>query len=217
MEGNLSFLVNSSCKNKELAPHHIRFCIFITLENVNRYIMKTYSMKKIAILLIFTLVSCLSFSQQYDEPNFWDNVRFGGNLGASFNNDFTSIIVAPQAIYQLNPYVGLGVGLNYSYSEFNPPRNSTLLGSKSNIVGGSLIAIGSPLDYLQLSADFEYLNVNRNFDDRRFDDEYWVPALFLGAGYRQGNFVIGARYDVLFNDRKSVYNNGLQPFVRVLF
>ncbi len=197
--------------------HSIRFCIFITLENVNRYIMKTYSLKNIAILSVFTLISCLSFGQQKQEQKFWDNVRFGGNIGANFGNSYTSILIAPQAVYQFNSYVGLGAGLNYSYSEFNPSRNSRLQGSKSNIAGGSLIAIAQPLDFLQVSGDFEYLHVNRNFDNPALDDTYWVPALFLGAGYQQGNFVIGARYDVLYNDRKSVYSNGIQPFVRVLF
>ncbi|WP_124978887.1 alpha-ketoglutarate decarboxylase [Nonlabens xiamenensis] len=179
--------------------------------------MKSYSVKNLAIFLIFILFSCFSFSQQDPGSDFWKRVRFGGNLGASFGNNFSSVIVAPQAIYQFNPFFGLGVGLNYSYSEFNPPRNSSLIGSKSNIAGGSLIALGSPVDFLQLSADFEYLNVNRNFDEPAFDDEYWVPALFLGAGYRQGNVIFGARYDVLFDRDRSVYNNGIQPFVRVLF
>ncbi|MGJ8683719.1 MAG: alpha-ketoglutarate decarboxylase [Nonlabens sp.] len=180
--------------------------------------MKNGSPLSIAIFTIISLFFYQSHGQQdKQKSDFWQNVRFGGNVGANFGNDYSSVLIAPQAIYQVNDFVGLGAGLNYSYTEFNPRRGSNLLGSKSTIAGGSLIAMASPIDYLQVSADFEYLNVNRNFEDSSFDDNYWVPALFLGAGYRQGNFVIGARYDVLFNDNRSVYQNGLQPFVRVLF
>ncbi|WP_405369924.1 alpha-ketoglutarate decarboxylase [Nonlabens sp. Asnod2-A12] len=179
--------------------------------------MKTYYFKNIIILSLFGLFSCISFSQNQNESEFWKKVRFGGNVGANFGNSYTSILIAPQAIYQVNQFVGLGAGLNYSYSEFDPNSNSSVQGYKSNIAGVSLIAIAQPLDFLQVSGDFEYLHVNRNFDNPAFDDTYWVPALFLGAGYQQGNFVIGARYDVLYNDRKSVYQNGIQPFVRVLF
>ncbi len=177
--------------------------------------MKNTSTLSIAIFLILSLFFYQSHGQQDDtKSNFWENVRFGGNVGANFGNNFNSILIAPQAIYQVNDNVGVGAGLNYSYSERDLNRFDDF---KSTIAGASLIAIASPIDLLQVSADFEYLNVNRNFADSSFDDNYWVPALFLGAGYRQGNFVIGARYDVLFNDRRSVYANGIQPFVRVLF
>jgi long-subunit fatty acid transport protein len=176
--------------------------------------MKTYSLKNISIISVFGLFCCLSFSQQLQESKFWDRVLFGGNIGANFGNNFSSVLIAPQAIYQVNEYIGLGVGLNYSYSERDLNRFDDF---KSTIAGGSFIALAQPIDFLQVSADFEYLNVNRNFADSSFDDNYWVPAFFLGAGYQQGNFVIGARYDVLFNERRSVYQNGIQPFIRVLF
>ncbi len=182
--------------------------------------MKTNSIFNIAILTICCLFFCTSYGQQQNSSSsntgkseFWSKVRFGGNLGGNFGR-FTNLIVAPQAIYQVNPNLGIGAGLNYSYVErdFNDGGDF-----KSNIAGFNVIGIGNPIDFLQVSADFEYLNVNQNFDNRAFDREYWVPALFLGAGYRQGNFVIGARYDVLFNDSRSVYQQGIQPFVRVLF
>ncbi|MFT5926544.1 MAG: hypothetical protein ACI9WL_001292 [Rubritalea sp.] len=193
--------------------HDIRFCIFISVQIIILSIMKTYSLNHIVLLFLCVFFCFFSYGQQ-QESDFWDRVRYGGNLGGNFSNNFTSILVAPQAIYQVNDLIGIGAGLNYSYSE----RDLNQLDDfKSTIAGGSIIAIAQPLDFLQLSADFEYLHVNRNFADSSFDDTYWVPALFLGAGYGQGNFVIGARYDLLFNDRRSVYANGIQPFIRVLF
>lgn len=177
--------------------------------------MKTTLNLPIIIIAIICLFSYESYGQDAaPKSEFWKNVRFGGNVGANFNNNFTSILIAPQAIYQVNNTIGLGLGLNYSYSERDLNRFNDFT---STIAGASVIAIASPLDFLQLSADLEYLNVNRNFATSSLNDNYWVPALFLGAGYQQRNIVIGARYDVLFNDRRSVYANGIQPFVRVMF
>jgi hypothetical protein len=175
--------------------------------------MKTYSLNHIVLLFLCVLFCFLSYGQQ-KESGFWDRMRYGGNLGGNFSTNFSSVLVAPQAIYQVNDLVGIGAGLNYSYSERDLNRSDDF---KSTIAGSSLIAIAQPLDFLQISADFEYLHVNRNFADSSLDNTYWVPALFLGAGYGQGNFVIGARYDVLFSERRSVYQNGIQPFIRVLF
>lgn len=177
--------------------------------------MKASLLFNVAISIIFSLFFCISYGQDTPkESNFWEEVSFGGNIGANFSTRFTNVLIAPQAIYRVNDYVGLGLGLNYSYVRRNFDDGNDF---KSNLAGGSLIGLFQPVEQLQLSADFEYLHVNQNFDNSQLDRQYWVPALFLGAGYRQGNFVIGARYDVLFNENKSVYQNGIQPFVRVLF
>ncbi|MBT8273653.1 MAG: alpha-ketoglutarate decarboxylase, partial [Bacteroidia bacterium] len=67
---------------------------------------------------------------------------------------------------------------------------------------------------------FEQLHVNRNFDENfvsNLDDTYWYPALFLGAGYRTGNVTVGIRYDVLYDEDKSIYADPWIPFIRVYF
>lgn len=150
------------------------------------------------------------------EPSFWDDVLFGGNLVVNFSNDFTTIIVAPQAIYQFNQYAGLGAGLNYSYSELDAD-SPLLLDYSSNIIGANVIGIVNPINEIQLSVDGGYDHVNRNFDNGVLDETYWVPSLFLGAGYNQNNLVIGVRYDVLYDSERSIFARGLQPFVRLLF
>ncbi len=173
------------------------------------------------VALSFILFLSISFSlygqqQVVGEYKFWDRVRFGGNIGGGFTNDFTSFIIAPQAIYQFNQYVGAGAGLTYSYSELDADRFD-ILDYSSNIYGASLIGIVNPIQEVQLSADLELLNVNRNFHEGGVDQNYWVPALFIGAGYRQGNVVFGIRYDVLFDRERSIFANDVQPFVRVMF
>lgn len=178
--------------------------------------------KKLVFTLLFGFLALFTVYGQITTNEFWNNVRYGGNLGLSFGSGYTAIQLAPQAIYQVNPYVGIGLGLNGSYVKRNFDRDNRFpndnLDFSSTILGGSIIGVANPIREIQLSADFEYLNVNQNFEDPQFrDDNYWVPALFLGAGYVNGPITIGARYDVLYDDGRSIYRNGIQPFVRVLF
>ena len=178
--------------------------------------------KKLVFTFLVGILFCGINNAQDDESSFWNQVRYGGNLGLNFSTGYTAIQIAPQAVYQVNPFVGVGVGLNGSYVKRNFDRNDRFVGDNldftSTILGGSLIGIFQPIREIQLSSDFELLNVNQNFEDSQFqDDNYWVPALFLGAGYVTGAVTIGARYDVLFDEDRSIYRNGIQPFVRVLF
>jgi len=90
----------------------------------------------------------------------------------------------------------------------------------SAILGGSIITLFNPIEALQLSAEFEELHVQRNFNENfvsNADDNYWYPALFLGAGYRTGNITVGIRYDVLYNKNKSIFADPWMPFFRVYF
>lgn len=165
-----------------------------------------------------TLVCCLTFSfmQSQQDSGFWSRVRFGGSVGASFGNNFTNVSLAPAAIYELNEYVGLGVGLQGSYI------NSTGIYTDYTALmyGGSLIGILNPLPQIQLSAELEQLRVNLDFDDGNFgelQDNFWNTALFLGAGYRSNSVVFGIRYNALFNNKDFVYNSAWMPFVRLYF
>ncbi|EDP97279.1 alpha-ketoglutarate decarboxylase [Kordia algicida OT-1] len=143
--------------------------------------------------------------------DFWRNVRFGGGLGLGFANGVFSATVAPSAIYDFNSQFAAGVSLNYTY--FNDDDFF-----KSTIVGGSFIGLFNPLPEIQLSSEFEYLHVSRNFEDPIFeDDNYWQPAVFFGVGYTTNNITVGVRYNVLHDDDKSIYADALVPFFRVYF
>ena len=48
-----------------------------------------------------------------DEDNFWRNVQFGGGVGLNFGDGFFSGAIAPNALYNFNPYVSTGIGLNF--------------------------------------------------------------------------------------------------------
>ena len=167
--------------------------------------------KTILIFLLFLGFHNIVFSQQ--QPNhFWSHMHFGGGLGLGFGDGFFSGTLAPSAIYQFNNTVALGVGLNGTI-------NNRKDFYKSTILGGSLIGLVNIIPELQLSAEFEELNVNRKYESslNLTDDHYWTPAFFLGMGYRTGNVTFGIRYDVLYDKEKSVYADPWAPFVRVYF
>ena len=170
------------------------------------------NVKKISFLLLFFLAASNLSAQEEIRSQFWSQVRFGGGIGLSFGNGFFSGTLAPSAIYQFNEQFAMGVGLNGTYNSFRNNYSST-------IVGGSVITLFNVIPAIQLSAEFEQLNVSRKYDDFLGieDENYWYPALFLGAGYSNGPVTIGVRYDVLFDEGRSVYADALIPFVRVFF
>ncbi|WP_452220198.1 alpha-ketoglutarate decarboxylase [Lacinutrix salivirga] len=172
--------------------------------------------KKTLFSLILIIVFNFSFSQD-DTPKaksaFWENVRFGGGLGLSTGNGFFSATLAPSAIYQFDNAMALGVGLNGTYNSRKNVYNST-------IFGASIISLYSPIREIQLSAEFEELNVSRKYKGNFAtieDENYWYPALFVGGGYRTNNITVGVRYDVLYDEERSIYANAWAPFVRVYF
>lgn len=144
------------------------------------------------------------------EDTFWQHVRFGGSLGASFSNNNFSGYLAPKAVYDFNSIFSAGVGIMGSYTDGSNYTAWTY--------GGSVIGLARPLTALQLSAEFEenYVSRNYEFDGDNFDENYWTPALFVGIGYTTGNVTVGVRYDVLHDD-KSVYADAFMPFVSIFF
>ena len=170
--------------------------------------------KKWSLLIFFFLLINFVTAQNNTDlqtNTFWNNVRYGGGLGVSTGTGFFSATIAPSAIYDFNPQFSLGVGLNGTYN-----RSKDFF--KSTIVGGSVIGLFNPIEALQLSAEFEELNVSRNFDSPDFQDEnYWYPALFMGIGYRSQNVTFGIRYDVLYDESRSIYIDPWAPSVRFYF
>ena len=160
-------------------------------------------MKKV-ILFFVLLTSISAVSQQSD---FWKNVRFGGGFGLSFGNT-TTISVSPSAIYDFENGFSLGTGLNYTHS-------STGI-NKANLYGINTLALYNiPLVNLQISSEFEQLFVSQKIGGIK--NNYNYPALHLGLAYRRGRASIGFRYDVLYNNTKSVYASAISPIFRFYF
>jgi hypothetical protein len=166
----------------------------------------------ISMLAILCLYPCAGHGQAYGpQSDFWGKVRYGGGIGLGFGNDSFTLQLAPSAIYQANPYLGLGVGLSYNYAKFGEDRFSAF--------GGSLLTLFNPIPVLQLSAEFEEMRVHRSYRYTLpgLEEDYWLPALYVGLGYSSGPVTFGVRYDLLHDDSKSLYADPWMPFVRVYF
>ncbi len=164
-------------------------------------------MKKITLLLFF-LTSLSILAQQDKPPKFWDNVRFGGGFGLGFGSNITTIAISPSAIYEFNDRFALGLAGSYLYA-----KNNDL---KSHVFGAGIISLYNPIQELQFSVEFEQLFVNQKlsgFPDANFD----YPALYFGAAYRIGSFAAGLRYDVLYDDTRSIYASAFSPILRFYF
>jgi len=160
--------------------------------------------KKFACLL--GLFSCFFCFGQSDEKK----IQIGGGIGLNFGSGFTDVTLAPSAIYNFNQYFAAGVGIQGSYVRVKNYYESYLY-------GGSLIALLSPIEQIQLSAELEQLRVNTNFSGFEPDDNFWNTALYIGGGYRAQNVTVGIRYNVLYKENRSVYSEPFMPFVRIYF
>ena len=163
------------------------------------------------MLLVFLNSSlCIAQVSQYG-TDFWDKVRFGGSIGLGFTNNGFNGAIAPSAIYQFNNQFAAGTSLSFSYAKFDD--------NKFQAYGGSILSLYNPIPQLQFSSEFEQLRINRTLFTGAINNEenYWLPALFVGIGYSTYNVTFGLRYDLLYNERKSIYGNAMMPFVRLYF
>jgi hypothetical protein len=170
------------------------------------------SLKNTLLFMAVCLLVQLSFGQLGSQKSdFWRRVNFGGGLGLGFTNGGFNASVSPSAIYNFNDQFATGISLNFNYAKFNE--------DKFLAYGGSILSLYNPIPQIQLSAELEQLRINRTLQGFPDDikDNYWSPALFLGLGYRTNNITVGLRYDILYDDERSIYANALLPFVRVYF
>jgi hypothetical protein len=178
------------------------------------------SISRCFLIFASLFFSATVFAQQESFPSktsndFWKKVQFGGGLGLNFGSGYTDVSISPSAIYNVNQTVAIGLSLQGGYI-------SSKNYYESYTYGGSLIGLINPIPEIQLSAELEQLRINTTYtyainNAGGRSDNFWNTALYLGAGYRTGNVTIGARYDVLHDDNKSIYSEAFMPFVRVYF
>ncbi len=143
---------------------------------------------------------------------------FGGNLGLSFWNGGTDILIAPKAYYNVSPKFLTGFGLTYIYSSAEDNRSNKY---SQNSFGPSVMVAVRPVPMLQLSAEYEGLQTNgsyRNSNDiGDYDYSYWNNALYLGASFVSRNVSFGVRYDILYDSTRSVYSSAWSPVIGFYF
>ncbi|WKK65786.1 alpha-ketoglutarate decarboxylase [Lutimonas zeaxanthinifaciens] len=143
---------------------------------------------------------------------------FGGNIGLSFWNNGTDILIAPKAYYNVSPQFLAGFGLTYIYSS----QEDDFAKYSQNSFGPSVMGAFRPVPFLQLSAEYEGLQTNGDstikFGDREKNSySYWNNALYLGASFVSRNVSFGVRYDVLYDSTRSVYSSAWSPVIGFYF
>jgi len=167
---------------------------------------------KSVLKLVFLFIGFTVMGQSSRMNNdFWSHVYFGGGIGLGFTNGGFNGSISPSAIYRFNDQFATGASLNFNYAKYNE--------DKLLAYGGSILSLFDPVPFLQLSVELEQLHINRTLAlvGATIEDNYWSPALFLGIGYRNQNITFGLRYDILYDNDKSIYANALMPFVRIYF
>lgn len=175
--------------------------------------LKSYAVsiqQKTGVLLLVLLFCSLTYAQQ-PAANFWDNVKYGGGVGLYFGNGSFNGSIAPSALYQVNQDFMVGPGLSFGYLKDDNYH--------AIIYGGSLTSLYNVLDFLQLSAELEQINVNQHYEyyNNNYEYSFWNTALFIGVGYRSGASTFGIKYNLLNDDNDRVYADAFQPFFRVYF
>ncbi len=170
---------------------------------------------KLLLTVLFVFCFSFSFSQTIAKntpKEFWKQVQFGGGFGLNFGTGYTEITLAPSAIYPINDYISLGAGL---LGSFTHSKNYYT----TSVYGVSAISLFNPIEKVQLSLEVEQARVNTQLQmiPNPVTKKYWNTALYVGAGYRNGNVTLGARYNLLFDKDKSIYSDALMPFVRFYF
>ncbi|MBT8281897.1 MAG: alpha-ketoglutarate decarboxylase [Muriicola sp.] len=177
--------------------------------------MNSSSAKKIQILLFFFFCSSVLFGcyaqGRYPGTSFWSELRYGGSFGLGFGNNSLNIVAAPAAIYPVSEQFAIGSNLSFNYAKFGD--------AKFTAYGAGVLGYYNPIPALQFSSEFEQLRVNRSFGSAfpELKENYWLPVLFLGVGYTSGPVTFGLRYDVLYDENKSLYADPWMPFIRVFF
>ena len=145
---------------------------------------------------------------------------FGGNLGLSFWNGGTDILIAPKAYYNVSPMFLTGFGLTYIYSDYKDDFGKY----NQNSFGPSIMGAFRPIPSFQLSAEYEGLQTNGSStvyasgnNNIQNDYSYWNNALYLGASFVSRNVSFGIRYDILYEANRSAFSSAWSPVIGFYF
>lgn len=144
---------------------------------------------------------------------------FGGNIGLSFWNGGTDILLAPKAYYRVSPMFMTGFGITYIYSS----ADDDFAKYSQNSFGGSVLGAFRPIPFLQISAEYEGLQTNGNStikfagDRDKNNYSFWNNAIYLGASFVSKNVSFGVRYDILYDSSRSVYSSAWSPVIGFYF
>lgn len=157
-------------------------------------------MKRLILSIAFLCTVVANFGQ-----NKISSLEIGGNFGLAFGSNTTSVVIAPQLGYAINPYVTLGGGINYSYYSHSKTDVS------QNYCGLNLFGKVRPIQNIILQAQPEIFRVWSDSDKESTSE--LVPSFLIGAGIivpmgSRGGMSLMLNYDVVQN-KYSPYRAGI--------
>jgi hypothetical protein len=139
-------------------------------------------------------------------------LKFGCGFGLNFVGG-TNISVSPNLTYNVNDKIAIGGGLQGSYAAIKNLQNTTTFGV-------NLLGKYNPAKKITTLLEFSQLRVSTKKDSptEKSTNSYWDSAFFAGAGYNITNKIsVGAKYNFLYKEGKSVYTSPIIPYVNISF
>ncbi len=138
--------------------------------------------------------------------------RFGCGFGLNFVGG-TNISISPNLTYSVSEKVSFGIGAQYSYVSLKDLRNTSTIGGNLGTLYRPSKKIVTLLELAQL-----YVTTKNETPEGEVKDTFWDTALFVGAGFFITNkIVVGAKYNLLYDEDESVYTSPVIPFVNITF
>ncbi len=162
---------------------------------------------------LFSLFLFVLFSISGQAQTKSKKISYYGGFGLSLSTDYTYLSFQPGLIYNANKKFKLGAGVQYTYLKSS---KSYYGGDYSyNIFGFNTMALYYPVKGMEMSLEYEDLYVKEKYNG--VESDFWSPSLFAGMGYRYGPMVVGFKYNFLYDEATSVYQDAFIPFVRIYF
>jgi len=168
-------------------------------------------MKKVIFTTILLLTFCgnifaQSVTMQANKSSRFSaqRITYGGTFGGSFTTNTSAITIAPQVGYNFTDQFNAGVGIRYSYLNFNNGASN----EKNHYAGFNIYGRTKILQFLLLQVQPEINHVwwtVDNLGDKTSGTEF-VPSLIVGAGFWHQNVYAMFYYDLVQNQR-SPYGN----------
>lgn len=138
------------------------------------------------------------------------NLKFGLGFGLNFVGG-TNISLSPNLVYIVSDRVNIGAGLQGSYTAIKDLQKTTT-------IGGNTMLQYNPSPRFTTLAEVVLLNVDTTFELDDTKENFWDTALFIGAGLKITNkILVGAKYNLLYDEDESVYTSPVIPFVNIVF
>jgi len=169
-------------------------------------------MKRLIIYVLYSLSVGVCFSQAPSEQaSKFDigKLEFGGNFGLSFGNNASSVVIAPQVGYLIDPHFSAGIGVNYSYYRYSSNSNT---GTSLNYMGFNVYGRVKPVQSILLQIQPEIYRVWGSSSGSSISQ--LISTLLVGGGV---TLPLGSRGGIMMMLYYDLVQNAYSPYGNRIF